>query len=126
MPALNGRGPQGQGPRTGRGLGYCSPTGRSTWPNYDRGWLNYGRSLGRSWFGLGRHLGRGWFGRGLGRGFGFGRGWGWPSAGYRTNQPFYQEPTAKEEKELLGEELKGVKEEMKEIEARLEGLSKKK
>jgi len=50
MPARNGTGPLGGGPRTGRGLGGCPPTGpRPT-----------GRGFGR---GLGRGLGRG-FGRG--------------------------------------------------------------
>ena len=51
MPRIDGTGPQGAGPLTGRGLGPC------------------GRGLAR---------GRGgWFGRGLGlaRGLGFGRRW---------------------------------------------------
>jgi len=65
MPALNGTGPRGQGPMTGRGLGNCGP--------------GY---------------------RGFGRGFGFGRGWGW-------NYPY--QPTAKEEKEMLEDEIKGMK-----------------
>ena len=92
MPALNGTGPRGQGPRTGRGLGYCPP-------GYDRSFRGFGRGLGLGW------------------GRGFGRGWGWPS---------YDEPTAKEEKEILADELKGLKEEMKEIEGRLEELKNKK
>ena len=75
MPALNGTGPRGQGPMTGRGLGNC---------------------------------GTGY--RGFGRGFGFGRGWGW-------NYPY--QPTAKEEKEMLEDEIKGMK-------ARLEELKTKK
>ena len=58
------------------------------------------------------------YGRGYGLGYRrFGRGWGWP---------FYDEPTAKEEKEILTEELKGLREEMKEMEVRLEELKSKK
>ncbi len=91
MPALDGTGPRGQGPMTGRGLGYCSP-------GYARG------------YGLGY--------RRFGRGFGFVRGWGWPY--------YSRGPTAKEEKEILADELKGLKEEMKEIEGRLEELKNKK
>jgi len=53
--------------------------------------------------------GRGYFGRGF---RGFGHGWGYP--------------TVTEEKEILDDELKGLKEEMKEIEIRLEELKDKK
>ena len=89
MPRLDKTGPRGQGPRTGRGLGYCPP-------------------------------GFGGFGRGWGRGFGFGQGWGFPYWRYS------QEPTAKEEKEMLIEESKALKEDIKEIEKRLEELKNKK
>jgi len=56
------------GPRTGRGLGYCSgfdSPGFVKGPGWGFGW-------GRGW---GRGFGRGWRWRGGGRGFG--RGWGW-------------------------------------------------
>jgi hypothetical protein len=43
MPGLNGTGPQGLGPRTGRGLGWCL--------------FGFGRGLGRGW---GRGFGRWW------------------------------------------------------------------
>ena len=52
MPGFNGKGPQGAGSMTGRGLGSCG------------GGQAYGR-------GMARGMGRG-FGRGLGRMFGFG------------------------------------------------------
>ena len=42
MPRLDKTGPQGQGPRTGRGLGYCPP-------GYSRGFRRFGRGLGRGW-----------------------------------------------------------------------------
>lgn len=49
MPGFDGTGPLGQGPRTGRGLGYCAPG-----LGFGRGYgLGRGRGLGR---GLGREL----------------------------------------------------------------------
>ena len=50
MPGLNGKGPEGKGPRTGRGLGNCG-SGKKTTGSRPR-------------------LGRGGRGRGRGRGFG--------------------------------------------------------
>ena len=76
MPRFDGTGPRGQGPRTGRGLGYCAPgaggTGSKKLPNLDDfrttippgGLLNPGLRAG------------GGFGSGLGRGRGGGRGFG--------------------------------------------------
>ncbi len=62
MPNFNGRGPQGGGPMTGRGLGPCG--GGAAW--------GYSHGCGR--------------GRGMGRGFGtgasFGPRLGWFPAGY--------------------------------------------
>jgi hypothetical protein len=71
MPAGNKTGPQGMGPRTGRGAGYCA--------GYDRpGFANQGFGGG-----FGRGFGRGMFGR---RAFG-GRGFrNWFRA---TGQPGY-------------------------------------
>ncbi len=67
MPGFNGMGPQGDGPRTGGGFGYCSParTGRN-----DAG---YGVGRGGKPYGGGR--GRCFGGRGEGRGYGF-QAWG--------------------------------------------------
>ena len=62
MPGLNGTGPNGQGPMTGRGMGNCNTTEN----------VNTARPFGA---GLGRGFGRG-MGRGRGRGFGLGRGFG--------------------------------------------------
>lgn len=61
MPAGDRTGPRGLGPRTGRGLGYCSEF----------------RAPGFMFPGPGLGFGRGFgFGRGLGRGMGLGRGRG--------------------------------------------------
>ena len=65
MPRGDCTGPLGEGPMTGRGLGYRG--GYST-PGYTKG---IGRGLG---LGFGR--GRGFFGRGIG--LGAGRGYFWP------------------------------------------------
>jgi len=81
MPWGDRTGPLGLGPRTGRGLGFCSgfsSPGFTKGPGwgFGRGWWGFGR-------GWGRGFGRGWwrFGRSWGRGFGRGmawrRGWGW-------------------------------------------------
>ena len=59
MPAFDGTGPLGQGPRTGGGFGYCPPTAG---PYYGRP-VVYG-------------VGRGGLPRGGGRGFAFGGGRG--------------------------------------------------
>ncbi len=80
MPRLDGTGPQGQGPRTGRSMGNCPGTGGS---------------------------GRGGLGRGRGRGQGFGRFCsGCP---FWNNQSVTKEDKKQileEEKKLIEEELK--------------------
>ena len=68
MPYGDHKGPLGQGPKTGRGLGYCSGNDR---PGAE---VDTARGLGR---GLGKGMGRGrGAGRGMGRGFGRGKGFG--------------------------------------------------
>jgi hypothetical protein len=63
MPRGDRTGPQGQGPKTGRGLGKCSTKGGSPAP------------LGQDGMGTGRGQGRG-SGKGAGRGQRKGRGAG--------------------------------------------------
>lgn len=61
MPGQDRRGPMGQGPRTGRGMGLCNTNNQTA--------FGYGRG-----FGSGRGFGGGSFGRGFGgrgRGMGF-------------------------------------------------------
>lgn len=67
------KGPENQGPKTGRGLGYCSG---SDAPGYMSSEAPMGMRRGG-----GRGMGRG-TGRGMrsGRGMGYGRGYGWNSA----------------------------------------------
>lgn len=93
---LNGTGPQGQGPMTGRGMGYC---------------------------GNGQTYGRG-VGRGMGRGFGRGLGFGRPArqslgvgGGYDYRQPTKSEETTDTKAYIqdLEAELKDVKGYLKEL-----------
>ena len=58
MPAGNRTGPNGEGPMTGRRLGYC--------PGYDSpGYMQYGRGYRGRGYGYGRvYCGRGGYGRG--------------------------------------------------------------
>ena len=72
---MNGdrRGPEGKGPRTGRGMGYCSG---ANMPGRDNQGENSHPQFGQR-NGLGHKNGyRGGFGNGNGQGRGFGRGQG--------------------------------------------------
>lgn len=74
MPAGDGTGPLGRGPRTGRGLGWCSaPIAEGARPYFG------GFGLGWGW--RGRGICRGWGPRGGVPGFGFGPRWGWRALG---------------------------------------------
>lgn len=88
MPGRDRKGPEGRGPRTGRGLGPCgTPTSRNDEtttatheaPSAVDPVPGAGRGGG---FGYGRDGGRG-FGRGSGRGYGGGRGRGGGHGGGR-------------------------------------------
>ena len=83
MPAMNGTGPEGYGPMTGRGMGKCGGIARFGGPGYGMGMV---RGFGRGQ-GAGNGPGRG---MGFGRGMGPGRGLGWFTAGYQD----VDEPTA--------------------------------
>ncbi len=107
MPSGDRTGPLGQGPMTGRRMGFCAGFNNP-------GFMNSG-------------FGRG-FGRGSGRGFGRGRG---PRNAFvsqaqampmQVAQPV-QTITESQEKELLEADLKDLKAEMKEIEKRLKELN---
>lgn len=74
MPGMDGTGPAGAGPMTGRGLGACAG-GRGAGRGYGPG---PGRGYGRG-FGAGRGPG---FGPGYGFGGGLGRRMGWFSVGF--------------------------------------------
>ena len=111
MPTGDGTGPQGEGPMTGRRLGYCA--GYST-----PGFMNQG-------------FGRGGFGRGRGRGFGRGRGWRWRQSATQVvpvqqvqQTPLNEKQALENEKKAIEEEKKYLEEEFNEVIKRLKELKK--
>jgi len=112
MPAGDRTGPEGAGPRTGRGLGYCS--GYST-PGYTKG-----VPRGGAGFGYGRGRGYG-FGRGSGRGY-YGRG----PVNYGPYYPAEQAPPAGAPQPQLSEEDRKnmLKDEAEELRRRIEDIEK--
>lgn len=95
MPRMDGTGPIGQGPRTGRGLGPC------------------GLGLAR-----GNARGRGWIGRGLGLGLGLALGWrrgsGWVR---RPMDPADAREVLKARQQVLEEELEIVRQQLAETDS---------
>lgn len=117
MPWGDRTGPRGEGPMTGRALGYCA--GYST-PGYTKG---YGMGLGRGW---GRGMG---LGRGRGRGYG-----GWWRGGIPLYQPYTIPPpiytpapvlTQKDQLSMLKQEKEYMESEMNEIKRAMEDITKK-
>ena len=102
MPFGDRTGPQGLGPMTGRGAGYCA--GYHT-PGYANPLFNRGY-------------------------FGWGRGWGWRNwkGGIRGGwwrYPFASTQfSASEEKDILTREMKALEEELKSIKSRLQEIDK--
>ncbi len=106
MPQGDRTGPDGQGPMTGRGTGFCAGANAPGFANSS-------------------------FGRGFGRGLGYRQGFG---RGFRFTQkmPIQKaqsipqiQPTViteKQEKQFLEQELSVLKEDIKEIEKRLKEL----
>jgi len=112
----DGTGPQGQGPMTGRGAGYCAGYDR---PGYANPVPGRGVGFGRGWFGRGRGW-RNWY-----RATGL-PGWQRAQMGYPAWEGWGFQPTVKEEKEMIQGEMNALKEQMKALEDRLEQLKKKK
>lgn len=87
MPFGDRTGPQGTGPMTGRGTGYCAGSGRPGFAglNFGRCWFGFNRGPERN-TGRGRGFGRGsgqGMGRGMGRSMGGGMGRGGRMGGTR-------------------------------------------
>ena len=118
MPRGDKRGPNGMGPMTGRGLGYCAgydaPGFTSDAP--PRGGAGSGRGHG---FGQRGRMGFG-PGFGHGRGWGFGRGWGYRNhhaPGFEVD-PMYDPGNNRSD---LTDELAALKEQIKVLEERIAG-----
>jgi hypothetical protein len=126
MPAGDGTGPTGMGPRTGRGMGYCG--------GYDApGWAHWGP--GRRFYGRGRRGGYGplpYYGRG-GAG---GRGWRhwyhatglprwarWGTPPTWVEGPDYGPPPREQEIEMLKDQAEWLSEQLETINQRMDELS---
>jgi hypothetical protein len=113
MPRGDRTGPMGQGPRTGRALGFCA--GYDT-PGTTKG---FGGGIGRG-FGYGRSRGRG---MGYGRGYGMGRDFGWPyTTGYYQEVPWMPTLSKIDEIKLLKAQAESLSRSQKDIEKRLSEL----
>lgn len=118
MPRGDRTGPMGYGPRTGRGMGYCS--------GYDApGYMHPGPGMGWGRGGFyGGRWGRG-FGPGWGRGYGPGRGWGWWGWGAGPyGPPYAPDEAAASEQELseLKAEAEALQDQLRAIQARIDEL----
>ncbi len=122
MPGGDGTGPDGMGPMTGRGTGYC--------PGYSApGYMNpYG--IRHAGFGGGFRGGfgaRGYKGYHYGAGF---PGWyrynvNWPAWGGAEGYPFAPDIEPGQEKELLERQADALQQQLDDIRARIDELSKK-
>ena len=107
MPRGDRTGPAGNGPMTGRQMGYCAGNNQ---PGYTTGFGNFGR-------GFGRDFRRGF---GYGRGFGNRRGFGF------ANGNFYDASTPNvSEKTMLENEVNSIKDQLSFLEKRLSEISNK-
>jgi len=103
MPGFDRTGPAGMGPRTGGGFGLCPPGP----PVY----LRQGGYYGTGWGGYprGSRRGRVWGGK---------RAYGWLT----PQHPFFDYPAPEDEKKYLNDYIKSLKQEISNIEKRLDEL----
>lgn len=118
MAGLDGRGPLGEGPATGRGLGNCNVSKRIITGNR-RGQIGSGY-IPRGFCGRG---GAG-FQRGFRRGFGggFGKGYGYQNFNNDNNDINEQNISKDEELRILQNEAGIIKQELSDINKRIEEL----
>ena len=122
MPRGDHSGPLGEGPMSGRALGYCA--------GYDRpGFANGpGYGMGRG-FGWGNGWGRGARGFGYGgRGMAWGRGWGYGPRGYYEGYgPYGAAPLSRENrKEILQNEAKAMEERLRFLKQEMDAIDEEK
>lgn len=110
MPAGDRTGPLGQGPMSGRALGYCAG---APGPGYANPAPGFGRGFGRG-FG---------FRGGRGRGFRWGRGYGRWAGGYYppydAPDPQYAAPAPEQEKAALKSRVKDLEASLAAIKQRI-------
>jgi hypothetical protein len=121
MPAGDRTGPWGAGPRTGRGLGYCSGYAAPGYMSPGPG-MGFGRGYGRG-FGLGRGFGRG-MGMGMGRGRGFRNPGIWGFRGYPVPPTVPTGYPPQNEEQILADEAAFLESELGRIRERLGELEK--
>jgi len=111
MPGFDGTGPQGGGPMTGGGRGFCGPNSRGG---------TYGNGGGR----MNRRGFRGYPAQGRGRGgFGFGgRGRRGAASFMMPVQPEYGYVTKEDELNALRDEAKDLKMMLEDVETRINSL----
>lgn len=112
MPTGDRTGPMGQGPMTGRAVGYCAGYDA---PGYAYGAPGWGRGLGFRW--------------GRGRGWGFRHGWHYaPPPPYWgpptwTPPPYPQAPTPEQELAMLSSQAEMLQKQLDDIQQRIEELT---
>ena len=112
MPAGNKMGPEGEGPLTGKGMGYCAGYPQ---PGFHHPGLGYHR-----WarFGRGRRFRNRYFARDFGYGYPAAPGYGFAAA---VEQP----PTPEEEQHILNQHASWLQEQLDAINSRLQKINKK-
>jgi len=110
MPGLDGTGPLGMGPMTGRGMGYCTGymPAQGRWP--------FGRGAGRGAF-CGRGRGRGWRNMYYATGL---TGWQRAAVGYPPVAPSREQEleALKRQSEYLESSLEEVRKRIEELESK--------
>jgi len=107
MPRGDRTGPEGLGPRTGRGLGYCAGNPQPGFASFGYG---FGGGRGRRAGGMGRGAGRGW------RYHNFAGDWGgWA-------YPIPQRMSKEDEISWLESQAKGLQESLQQIQKQLDEL----
>lgn len=113
MPGFDGTGPQGMGPGTGGGRGFCSPGTSAYAPGYINPTIRGAGRGGIPW------------GGGRGRAFGGGRGrWSCRTIPFAVQQ-FYAAPNAAQPIEFLKNQASLLEGELAAIQKRIEELEKK-
>jgi hypothetical protein len=111
MPGGDRTGPLGEGPQTGRRMGYCAGFEHPGFMNMNQGW---GRGIGRKF--------RGGFNHGRGPGYGYGYGYGFRH-GYGGSYPQGDIPEVSE-KTWVENEIRILKDQLAALEDRLSKIGK--